>query len=122
MYVSYELIHACLHPPMLAYFHFKKLHPYNFPSGAGRALVSIGSALVRNVFCATVGKRVGCSFKYGGYGRVRVCKIRPVQDTAVWYRRKWSNKFVVLPLVVAQTQKTCLVNIILLVAEIIPDI
>ena len=72
-----------------------------------------------NVICATVGKRVGFSFKYGGYGRGHVCKIRPVQDSAVWYQHKWSNKLVVLPLVVAQN--TCLVNIILLVAEIIPD-
>ena len=42
---------------------------------------------------------------------------RPVQDSAVWYRRKY--KLVVLPLVVAQNM--CLVDIILLVAEITPD-
>ena len=64
-----------------------------------------GSARVRNVICATVGKRVGCSFKYGVYGRV--FKIRPVQDSAVWYRRKWSNKLVVLPLVVATDARHC---------------
>ena len=48
-----------------------------------RASVPIysGSARVRNVICATVGKRVGCGFKHGGFGRVRVCKIRPVQDS-----------------------------------------
>ena len=45
---------------------------------------------------------------------------------AVWYWHKWSNKLVVLPLLVATDAKhcryrTCLVNIILLVAEIIPD-
>ena len=40
-----------------------------------------GSAQVRNVICATVRKRVGCGFKHGGFGRVRVCKIRPVQDS-----------------------------------------
>ena len=39
-----------------------------------------GSALVRNVICATVGKWVGCGLKYGRFGRVRVSKIRPVQD------------------------------------------
>ena len=90
IYISYEI-----------YFHLKELHPSNFPSGASQALVTIysGSARVQNVICATVGKWVGCSFKYGVYGRV--FKIRPVQDSAVWYRCKWSNKLVVLPLVVA---------------------
>ena len=80
---------ACTLPELplltLAYFYLKKLHPSNFPSGAGRASVSIysGLARVRNVICATVGKRVGCSIKYGGYGRVRICKIRPVQDSGL---------------------------------------
>ena len=67
----------CLRPPRtsiphLAYFHFQKLRPSNFPSGACRASVTIyrGSAQVRNVICATVGKRVGCSFKYGWYEQV----------------------------------------------------
>ena len=55
----------------------------NFPSGAGRVSISIysGSGRVRNVSHATVGTQVGCSFKYCGYGRLRVCKIRPVQDS-----------------------------------------
>ena len=39
------------------------------------------SELLCDVICATVGKRVGCGFKYGGLGRV--CKIRPVQDSAL---------------------------------------
>ena len=36
----------------------------NFPSGAGQASVSIHSraARVRNLICASVGKRVGCRF------------------------------------------------------------
>ena len=38
------------------------------PSGAGRASTYSGSARVRNVICATVKNRVGCGFKYGGYG------------------------------------------------------
>ena len=71
--------------PALAYFHFQKLRPSNFPLGVGRASVSIysGSAWVRNVIRATVGKRhvVGCGFKSGGCGRVWVYKIRPVQDS-----------------------------------------
>lgn len=36
----------------------------NFPSGAGRASASIhsGAARVRNLICATAGKRIGCRF------------------------------------------------------------
>ena len=69
--------------PTLAYFHFEKLLLSNCPSDAGRASVSVysRSARARNVICATVGKRIGCGFNYGGYGRVRVCKIRAVQDS-----------------------------------------
>lgn len=42
----------------------------NFPSGAGWAsvLVYSRSTWVRKVICATVGKKVGCGFKFGGYG------------------------------------------------------
>ena len=40
-----------------------------------------GSAQVRNVICATVGKWVGCDFKHGGFGQVQVRKIRPVQNS-----------------------------------------
>ena len=81
--------------------------PSNCPAGVVWTSVTIytGSARMRNVICATVGKQVGCSFKYGVYGRV--FKIRPVQDSAVWYRRKWSNKLVVLPLVVATDARHC---------------
>ena len=69
--------------PTLAYFHFKKLRQSNFALGAGWALVSIysRSARVRNVICATGRKWVGCCFKYDRYRRVRVCKIRPLQDS-----------------------------------------
>ena len=51
----------------------KNLCPCNFPTDAGRASVSIYSvsAPVGNVICATVRKRVGCSFKYGGCGFVK---------------------------------------------------
>ena len=97
IYISYELIHAFSCPPRTptppaSLLSFLKTacslsNLSNFPSGAGQASVSIysGSAM-RNVICATVGKRVGCAFKYGGFGRVRVCKIRPMQDSAVKYR------------------------------------
>ena len=123
-------MHACALPelpfPSWLTFTYKKLGLSNFPSDAGRASVTIhsGSARVQNVICATVGKRVRFSFKCGVYGRV--FKIRPVQDSAVWYRRKWSIKLVVLPLVMATDarhcrHRICLVNIILLVVEIMPD-
>ena len=55
IYMSYELIHACLRPPRtLAYFHLKKIHPSNFLSAVGWASVTIYSmsARVRNVICA----------------------------------------------------------------------
>ena len=75
--------------PMLAYFHLKIAcrlsNVSNFPLVAGWSLLSIcsSSAQLQNVFCATdtVGKQLQCSFKYSMYGRVRVCKIRPMQDS-----------------------------------------
>ena len=50
----------------------------------------------------------------------------PTSYWAVWYQRKWSNKLVVTSpcgnrCKALSTQNTCLVNIILLVAEIITD-
>lgn len=56
----------------------------NIPLGVGRAAVSICSELawVKNVICATIGKWVGCGFEYGGYRRVRVGRMRPMQDSA----------------------------------------
>ena len=55
--------------------------------------VSIYSWLagVQNVICATVGKPVRCGFKYEGYGRVQVCKIRPVQDSALYMNMSIEN-------------------------------
>ena len=77
IYISYELIHACLRPPWTFFEHFE-----------------------------------------------RVFKIRPVQDSAVWYQRKWSNKLLVLtlPLVWQQLQGTIdTEHVLFLLAEIIPD-
>lgn len=56
----------------------------NFPSGVGRAVVSSysGAAQVQNVIFATIRKWVGSGFKYGGYRRVCVGKIRTVQDSS----------------------------------------
>ena len=85
IYISYELIHACFCPPRTPIPHagllsFLKWCPSTFPWGAGwvSVLIYSGSARVRIVICATVGKRVGCDFKYGGYRQVQVCKIRPM--------------------------------------------
>ena len=78
--------HSCVlvpsqnsHSPRWLTFIFKNyVHPiflrYQFT-------VIYGSARVRNVICATDRKRVGCGLKYGGFRRVRVCKIRPGQDS-----------------------------------------
>ena len=44
-----------------------------------------GLAQVWNVICAIVRKRVGCGLKYGGFGWVQVCKIRPVQDLSAHF-------------------------------------
>ena len=60
----------------------------NFPSGAGGASVLIYSGLgrERNGIRAILSEHVGCRFENCGYRRVRVCKIRPVQDSLyhVW--------------------------------------
>lgn len=69
----------------------------SFPSGAGRVSVSIysRSARMRNVICVTVGKQVGYKFKSGGYGWMRVLKIRPVQDSG-WRAETEREKFISL--------------------------
>ena len=64
-------------------------------SGAGCASVTIfsGSARVRNVICTAIGKRVGCSCRYG------LCR------DLLW--GKCSSTLVVLPLVVATDATHC---------------
>ena len=72
IYISYELIHACSrtslnsHSPRCPTWTFKNCVRPIFL----RASVSIysRSARVRNVIFVTVGKRVGCGFKHGGFG------------------------------------------------------
>ena len=93
IYISYELIHACSHPPRTPTPHasllsFVKIarrlsNVSNFPSGVGWASVSIhsGSARVRNLICATVGKRVGCRFAKWDPCRppIRMCVFSSLQ-------------------------------------------
>ena len=62
IYISYELIHACLRPPWTPIPHSVLFSLLKIASVL-RASVSIysGSARIRNVICATVRKRVECS-------------------------------------------------------------
>ena len=48
-------------------------------------MLAHGLVSSQNKTRATVGKQVGCIFKYGTYRQVRVFKIRPVQDYAADY-------------------------------------